>query len=206
MAKDNYDKIIKKAISWMAVTHHYMVAFNNDLKKLERDVKSAAGKKSAKDIRRAFKDFRMVGRSESRFDNMEKEVERELNRIVHNHPVSIKSKTWADHHGFEQKDIKKVLSDIHDEAMYVLTAVSRYEGRLLKRLKLIQAEVGDNSFQKAWEEVVNLESEVKKVMKFMDGLIAGMEDSEGLVRHTDHQLGSEISVKAMEDLRPNAPY
>ena len=169
--KTKFDSVIEKAVKWVAAESSYMSDVRNDLKALQSELKAPSrrglfsflsGSQSTKLVRKALKDFKMVGRCERR----EAALDKEIVMIIHELKGEVKA-TGSLH------ELEALKTKIETEARSILGETSFYEGGIKTKLQNIQKEIpiherlGESELPRLLDELLG---EVKRVIGWMTAL------------------------------------
>ncbi len=132
-------KNVQDAVAWLASEHNYCKELKKDLAQLRADLESAKGKEEVKDIKKAFRDFRYLARSEQRFQRQEQQVEEAL-RELGKQRITIVGTI---------QEIQDLLQQLHAETANLIRDSSFYEGRIRRLLTYLQADIQDHHLEQA---------------------------------------------------------
>src|SRR3989344_6250336 len=168
--RTKFDSVIEKAIKWIAVESKYMSDVKKDLEALQSELKAPSrrgwlsffsGSNGTKLVRKALKDFRMVGRCERREARLDKEIVDILEELKGQVSAT------ASLHELEALKVK-----IETEARSILKETSFYEGGIKTKLENIQRLVAqhipeDDELRCALDELFK---DINRVLDWMNGL------------------------------------
>src|SRR3989344_3643704 len=172
--RTKFDSVVEKAIKWIAVESKYMSDVKKDLEALQPGLNELnkapsrggwlsffSGSNSTKLVRKALKDFRMVGRCERREARLDKEIVDILEELKGQVSAT------ASLHELEALKVK-----IETEARSILKETSFYEGGIKTKLENIQRLVAqhipeDDELRCALDELFK---DINRVLDWMNGL------------------------------------
>lgn len=125
-----WDKLISKAVKWLATEHYFFKEFKQDLEELKSDLEEAKSKRSLADIKKAFKDFRYIGKANRRLARIEEHIEKALEVVE-------KEAVLTDH----SEDVEKLRAILRVEVRFVLKDAVYYGDRIRFYLKIVRKEI-----------------------------------------------------------------
>ncbi|HLC20289.1 MAG TPA: pentapeptide repeat-containing protein [Candidatus Nanoarchaeia archaeon] len=172
--RTKFDSVIEKAIKWIAVESKYMSDVKKDLEALQSELKAPSrrgwlsffsGSNGTKLVRKALKDFRMVGRCERREARLDKEIENMLEELK-----GQVSATGSLH------ELEALKVKIETEARSILKETSFYEGGIKTKLENIKKEIttygkaGEYELSCMMNELNELYKDIDRVLEWMNAL------------------------------------
>src|SRR3989338_8003259 len=88
MSKNKIQEEIEKAIKLLSSEHYFFKSLKEDLNELKIDLSSAKEKESVKEIKKALRDFKYIGKSERRFERYEQDIEKEAEILMESYKSS----------------------------------------------------------------------------------------------------------------------
>src|SRR3989344_6377855 len=191
--RTKFDAVVEKAIKWIAVESKYMSDVKKDLEALQSELKAPSrrgwlsffsGSNGTKLVRKALKDFRMVGRCERREARLDKEIVDILEELK-----GQVSATGSLH------ELEALKVKIETEARSILKETSFYEGGIKTKLENIQKEVHIDerigSFVELPRMMDELFKDINRVLDWMNGLTINLRQA----RHESERYFAAIYPK-----------
>src|SRR3989338_2100879 len=119
MDKKELQKVISKAVAWLATEHNYFLELKKDIFKLKTDIERAKSNADLKGLRFLLRDVRYIGKAERRFNRYEHNVESILSK------AKDKIKVYG-----TITEVEELIRRLHLEAADLVNSSSMYEGRL----------------------------------------------------------------------------
>src|SRR3989338_1000804 len=174
-------KHVQAAVAWLASEHNFFIELKNDLANLKEDLESAKAKEQVKDIKKAFRDFRYLARSEQRFQQYEKQVEEALADLG-KQKITV-SGTISEIHHLIQRLQTEAASLIHDSSFY--------EGKIQKLLTYLQVNIQEHHLEQAQAVLMEIILVVDDAEKWIAAL------------SVDLNQARQILLKSQEEPDPN---
>lgn len=161
MAKNKIKEEVGKAIKWLSSEYYFFKELKENLEELKRDLSSAKEHASVKDIRKALRDFRYIGKSERKFERYELDIEKEAEKSMENYQPTFSG---------NMQELKHVMNQIHVEAANFIRVASFFEGEIRKRLLFLMDEVKDHQFEDAKRKLEELDNIVARSDEWIKAL------------------------------------
>ncbi len=152
---------IEKAIRWLASEHYFFKELKQHLGELKNDLAIAREKNSVRDIKKALRDFRYIGKSEKRFEYYEKDIEKEAEELMENYRSSLAG---------SMQEFRQIMNQIHVEAANLIKTASFFEGEIRKRLLFLRDEVKNHQIDDAKRKLDELETVVARSDEWIKAL------------------------------------
>lgn len=168
------NKHIQEAIAWLASEHKYFGELKDDLAQLRKDLESAKEKEQVKDIKKAFRDFRYLARSEQRFQRHEQQVEEALTDL-RKQKITVSGTI---------QEIQDFLQQLHTEAANLIRDSSFYEGRIRKLLTYLQADIQDHHLEQAQAVLMEIMQDIDDAEKWIAAVSVDLNKAKKIVRES----------------------
>ncbi len=168
------NKHIQEAIAWLASEHKYFGELKDDLTQLRNDLESARAKEQVKDIKKAFRDFRYLARSEQRFQRHEQQIEEALTDL-RKQKITVSGTI---------QEIQDFLQQLHMEAANLIRDSSFYEGRIRKLLTYLQADIQDHHLEQAQAVLMEIMQVVDDADKWIAAVSVDLNKAKKIVRES----------------------
>ena len=198
MSKNKIQEEIEKAIRWLSSEHYFFKSLKEDLNELKIDLSSAKEKESVKEIKKALRDFKYIGKSERRFERYEQDIEKEAEILMESYKSSFSDNV---------EELKKVMDQIHVEAANLVRVASYFEGEIRKRLNFLLNEVRINhDFDDAKRKLRELESIVAKSDEWIKALDVSLADAKKVCeKELDDIMKKQQQLLAERPIIDNSP-
>lgn len=168
------NKHIQEAIAWLASEHKYFGELKDDLAQLKKDLESAKEKEQVNDIKKAFRDFRYLARSEQRFQRHEQQVEEALTDLQ-KQKITVSGTIH---------EIQDFLQQLHTEAANLIRDSSFYEGRIRKLLTHLQADIQDHHLEQAQAVLMEITQVIDDAEKWIAAVSVDLNKAKKIVRES----------------------
>ncbi|MBI2102666.1 hypothetical protein HYT55_02410 [Candidatus Woesearchaeota archaeon] len=182
---------VKKGMTILAKEHVAFLKLREDLQQLVEDLQKHIKDKELGDVRIALRDLRFLGRAERRLKPTEEEIEAALETLVTR--VKSPSGTLAE----VTKHIETIKEELKVEAGKILTAASRYEGKIHDLLIQLQAEVAGSKEQEAKETIEEIEKIIDEVdQKWIPALAADFKRARRIEENFVRESGAKEAAQS----------
>ena len=161
---------------------------HKDLQQLKSDLERGKKKDQVKDIKKALKDFRYLGKSERRLNHNEKVVEDFLDEL---------KKKVA---GAEQ-----LHDQLYAEAANLIKTTSFYEGKIRDYLFCLKEEVKEHEIEKAHAALMELFQIIEDTEKWLAALSADLANAQKLGREFYEVHGMSIG-KILDEMKSKSVF
>ena len=168
------DKHIQEAVAWLASEHNFFIELKKDLTDLKGDLESAKTKEQVKDIKKAFRDFRYLARSEQRFQQHEKQVEEAL-ADLQKQKISVSGTIH---------EIQDLLQRLQTEAASLISDSSFYEGKIRKLLTYLQVDIQDHHLEQAQAVLMEITDVMDDAEKWIAAVSTDLNNAKKIFRQS----------------------
>ena len=183
----DFESHVHKAIKWVATEHKFFEDLSTDLQLLKRDIALAKEESAVKDIKRALRDFRYIGKAERRFDNHEKHIEDFLNKL-REHELTVSGSVH---------EIQQLLERLHTEAANLIKDSSFFEGKIRELLLHLRDEIKAHEIEQSQAALMEVERLIDDAERWIAALSIDLKKAKIIVREAD------VEKSAAEHNDPN---
>ena len=197
MDKKELQKVISKAVAWLATEHNYFLELKKDIFKLKTDIERAKSNADLKGLRFLLRDVRYIGKAERRFNRYEHNVESILSKAKDKIKVS-----------GTITEVEELIRRLHLEAADLVNSSSMYEGRLRDLLVQLQAAIKSKELEQAHQCLMELAKLAENTEKWIAALSTDLNGAKKLSEEFDQIYGDnleEIHAK-LRCLQPEAQF
>ncbi len=193
-----YQSTIKKGTKFLATEHYFFSQLKGDLAELKKDLglekdphtkKEIFQSKTIADMKKAFRDFRYIGKAETRFERIEEHVEDALK--------AIKEKVTLSGTG---KEVEDLIMRLHTEAADLIRSSSSYEGKIRKYLQDLKILVEKDKEKDAKDLVLEIQETIEQTERWIAALASDLNEAKNIhkasINASDNEhLAQECSEK-----------
>ncbi len=168
------NKHIQEAVAWLASEHKFFGELKDDLTQLRKDLETAKAKEQVTDIKKAFRDFRYLARSEQRFQRHEQQVEEAL-ADLRKQKIAVSGTI---------QEIQDLLQQLHTEAANLIRDSSFYEGKIRKLLTYLQVDIQDHHLEQAQAVLMEIMQVVDDAEKWVAAVSTDLNNAKKIFRES----------------------
>ncbi len=167
-----YQSTVQKGTKFLATEHYFFEKLTDDLSELKDDLenaKTALQDKTIADMKKAFHDFRYIGKAEKRFERIEEHIEDALRAIEKK--VTVKGTI---------KEIDELRKRLHTESADLIRSSSLYEGKIRKYLTDLRDLVTKSKKEEAEALLQEIEQAIEQTERWIAALASDLNNAKKL--------------------------
>lgn len=184
------DKVVQDAIKWMAAEYKFLKDLEGDIAKLKPMITNARKKECTSEIKKLFKDFRYVGRSERRFMRYEDLLEKKMKVMLEEMMKRLPDQAFMKKLGDERW---KLLERLHAEASALVIDTSLFRGRIHDYLDVLKSALKSENLEQTRSVLETLIGIVNDAETWIKALTVDLQKAKSLSRSfvSTHYYGTE---------------
>ncbi|HIH11306.1 TPA: hypothetical protein HA241_03895 [Candidatus Woesearchaeota archaeon] len=190
---DKLDVAAAHGMKWLAAEHNFFAELQRDLETLRKNLTTARASSNVADIKRAFRDFKFIGKCERRADNYENQVMASLETYA----GTVRVQGTLD-------EITQLRERIHVEAAELVRVASFYEGEIKSQLVHLRDNIQEQHFDQAQALIMEIEQRIEEAEKWLAALVKDLTLAKTLHRTAAEGFGYVNQAMALEEEAKNS--